>query len=410
MILNKRRTWVFDLLLGLVVCFLLFLFFESLLFIADFHYKPGMYFFIEHNPYYRHLSLDIYSYRGYEDMFSYQGRALEDDAFVIDFSKKKPRNEYRIFLIGGSVADGLAGYLYLLEEKLEQEYPQYNFVIVDYGVGSFGTNRIMQFYHELFSFSPDLILVHSGNNEFSEPILSSSLESDSFALHYINNILLHSRLYQYLSYIAKDKIMPFFYLDSSLYTLPGYDWECPLDKQEVYNNYEKNLKEMAHWAKIYDVDIIFSTLGRNYVVGMESNDTFNPFALILEGDIHRAILEATYFDEPCPYFITDEMNDIVRKLCVNLEIPCVDIDQSIIENFAPGTIGHEYFIDAMHYADNYNTSYVTYSITHNGDAPLFMDYVARIESGYYENMSLTSLPDLWTSEFFKTIVVSGVVQ
>lgn len=100
------------------------------------------------------------------------------------FSLKKPPGTVRIFAVGDSVTWGPANavwdenmrkftplplpYPALLENILEVEYPGFDFEVLNCGGCGFATYRLSALVRELLEFSPDLIVLMCGSNEYLE--------------------------------------------------------------------------------------------------------------------------------------------------------------------------------------------------------------------------------------------------
>jgi lysophospholipase L1-like esterase len=95
------------------------------------------------------------------------------DLATATFRAEKQPGAFRIFVVGGSSAAGVPyGYEHCfaawLNERLRAELPGIPMEVVNVSASGFGTRRILNRVRQLAAFEPDLLIVYSGHNEFSE--------------------------------------------------------------------------------------------------------------------------------------------------------------------------------------------------------------------------------------------------
>ena len=89
------------------------------------------------------------------------------------FKERKSPDTYRIFCIGGSAC---AGWPHPADERfstyldtcLRKIYPDHKIEIINCSAHGFASYRVREVFHQLIPFSPDAVIVWSGNNEFLE--------------------------------------------------------------------------------------------------------------------------------------------------------------------------------------------------------------------------------------------------
>jgi tetratricopeptide (TPR) repeat protein len=102
--------------------------------------------------------------------FAYTGTVIPepaDDTFTI----KKPKNTKRIFCLGEST---MAGFPYdynatapsFLRDRLQAEFPGYNFEVINVGLSAVSSYVVADFIKDLVHYDPDLFIVYLGHNEF----------------------------------------------------------------------------------------------------------------------------------------------------------------------------------------------------------------------------------------------------
>lgn len=90
-----------------------------------------------------------------------------------EFLAEKPPGSFRVFVVGDSSAAGVPyGTKYAfsswLERRLEAELPAVPIEVVNAAISGYATRRILTVVQELAAYSPDLVIVYAGHNEFAE--------------------------------------------------------------------------------------------------------------------------------------------------------------------------------------------------------------------------------------------------
>jgi len=187
-----------EILLSVFSIFTFILFFEIGLRITGFDYHHTYIGFnISDNDKIFDLSGGYYATRKQqEDIFTYQ-----------KFLVNKPKNEFRIFILGGSSVRNLHFFsdLNYLKDKLEKSIGNKQVRIITIGADGYGTNRLLLHLPEVLGYEPDLIIVYSGHNEFWETFIMKNFTDTP--LSRLNNKLIEvSKLYQ-LESVAINKII-----------------------------------------------------------------------------------------------------------------------------------------------------------------------------------------------------------
>ncbi|WP_414827570.1 CDC27 family protein [Alteromonas sp. H39] len=87
------------------------------------------------------------------------------------FQEKKPENEVRLVMMGGSTA---AGFPYgrfgspsgLLEARLQQAYPDKTIRVISVALSSVNSYTLRDISEDILSISPDAVLIYAGHNEY----------------------------------------------------------------------------------------------------------------------------------------------------------------------------------------------------------------------------------------------------
>ncbi|UCC45567.1 MAG: tetratricopeptide repeat protein, partial [Candidatus Zixiibacteriota bacterium] len=93
------------------------------------------------------------------------------DPFV--FPSEKERNGYRIFILGGSAAQGTPDGAYsfgrMLEVMLRKTYPRVRFDVITVAMPAINSHVVYQMARNCLEYDPDLFVVYMGNNEVVGP-------------------------------------------------------------------------------------------------------------------------------------------------------------------------------------------------------------------------------------------------
>lgn len=280
----------------------------------------------------------------------------------------KPKDEFRIFIFGGSVVE-LLGNCHYLKTLLAKVAPHKNINIVNSGYSGWGTNRLLPLVKEALDYAPDLFIVYSGHNEFEEEFVKKILYRNSKLVKFDDFLLRHSYFYKFLSMqmrkfmiflanksLKTDNANPHSILKLSKRYIKRYIKKKSRDtffyKEFIYNNYRDNLTKMIEYAKDAEVPIIISTLSFNREIRpFRAPDNF--YQLCLEKMRSGLLKGPGCFDEALdrdlePHVATTTSNRIVKEIAVQYNVPLVDFDK-IMVRIAPNHIpGHKYFEDHCH--------------------------------------------------------------
>jgi tetratricopeptide (TPR) repeat protein len=156
------------------------------------------------------------------------------------FLAEKPKGVTRIFVVGGSVAIDYARDQNRIREFLRKAMPRRSFEVIGCGMGGYDSFRDAMIQEEVLGYSPDAIVLMSGNNEFFSP---ETMNPTFFKL--------------------ARQLRRFW-----LFRAPVERWSrahpaAPLTLQDRLAHFESNLRLMARRAKKQNVPMIFCTLPAN---------------------------------------------------------------------------------------------------------------------------------------------------
>jgi|GEM_PF-39838 len=98
------------------------------------------------------------------------------------FLREKPRNSYRIFVLGGSTT---AGFPYgnnltfsrILDRRLAETFPDLRIEVVNVSMAAISSYTLLDFTDEILAQKPDLLIIYAGHNEFYGAMGVGSMES-----------------------------------------------------------------------------------------------------------------------------------------------------------------------------------------------------------------------------------------
>lgn len=157
-----------------------------------------------------------------------------------EFPAEKPKGVSRIFVVGGSVAIDYARDRNRIREFLRKALPRRSFEVVGCGMGGYDSFREAMIQEEVLGYSPDAIVLMSGNNEYFTPV---TMNPTAFKLA--------NQLRRFWLFRAP--------LDRWSQAHPA----VPPTLQDRLSNFESNLRLMARRAKKQNIPMIFCTLPVN---------------------------------------------------------------------------------------------------------------------------------------------------
>ncbi len=188
------------------------------------------------------------------------------------FPVEKAENTYRIFVMGGSAAQGIPEPSYsfdrYLKVMLQQKYPQVNFEVINVAIGAINSHVVYEIAKDCSKYDPDMFVIYLGNNEVVGPYgagtVFSSFQS-KLSMIRLSNWFKATKLGQFLTNTLKSK------KEKEIQSWQGM--AMFLEKQiradsevlaSIYQNFRINLEDIGKLAERHHIEIIFSNVGANY--------------------------------------------------------------------------------------------------------------------------------------------------
>ncbi|MEW6742628.1 MAG: SGNH/GDSL hydrolase family protein [Planctomycetota bacterium] len=127
--------------------------------------------------------------------------------FPVTVRAAKPARTFRIFCLGGSAAQGWPhaprfAYPAYLQEILSANDPTHHYEVVNLGGHTYASYRIAGVLEEILHLDPDLVVVHSGNNEFLEKRYYRDAIKRPWA-HRLSSVLGHLHVYRLVEKVER---------------------------------------------------------------------------------------------------------------------------------------------------------------------------------------------------------------
>ena len=192
------------------------------------------------------------------------------DPFV--FPLEKERNGYRIFILGGSAAQGIPDGAYcfgrVLEVMLRKTYPEVGFQVITVAMPAINSHVVYQIARNCLEYDPDLFVVYMGNNEVVGPYGAGTVFSPLAGhLGQIRGSIFikSSRLAQLITGLAeriknKREIQSWRGLEMFMSRQVCKDDEA---LARVYRHFQMNFEDIIAGAGRRQVPLVLCTVGTN---------------------------------------------------------------------------------------------------------------------------------------------------
>ncbi|MEE8399619.1 MAG: tetratricopeptide repeat protein [Desulfobacterales bacterium] len=261
------RIWLFRFVGVFIIPVLLLLGLELWLRVFDYGVPTGFTYTQEVDGQRRILSNPHFTWRFFPPQLAKEGS---------HFSRplKKPPGTYRVFVFGGSAAQGAPAMAYgmtrILDTMLRDQYPGVDFDVINAAITAINSHVVLPIVRDCSQLEPDLFVVYLGNNEVVGPYGAGTIFSplaSSLSMIRAGIALKATRLGQLVSNTIGR-------IRGTNQTQPG-NWggmEMFLNNQvraddpgmeTVYRHFKRNLVDISGVAQRSDIPIIVSTVGVN---------------------------------------------------------------------------------------------------------------------------------------------------
>jgi tetratricopeptide (TPR) repeat protein len=295
--------------------------------------------------------------------------------------KKKPKNGYRIFVLGGSTA---AGFPYgnnvmfsrILNHRLADAFPERHIEVMNTAMSAINSYALLDYMDEILAHEPNAILIYAGHNEFYGAMGVASMESVGKYRWVVNTFLKLTRFRTFLlvqdfvgqirrwienvanestATVHTETLMERIVADQTIsYGSRMYE----LGKHQ----FEENLRAMYEKAKDRGVPVIVSELVSNVrdqaPFVSQATDSL-PSALEVYRLAQKLEAEKKYIDAERAYErakdldelrfrAPEEFNEIIHRVATEFSAPVVPM-KSYFEKASPnGLVGDNLMTDHLH--------------------------------------------------------------
>lgn len=209
------------------------------------------------------------------------------------FPEKKPEGTHRIFVMGGSAANGDPqpefGLSRMLETLLQHRYPQSHFEVINVAMTAINSHVVHQIARECASHHGDLWVVYMGNNEVVGPYGPGSVfgtELPGLSFLRASLALRSTRTGQAMDSLV-NRIAPDFAATNDWGGMQMFlDHQIPDDDprlQTVQDHFRRNLSDIIRAGTQAGARVVVSTVGTNL-------KNCGPFASLHRGNLLEAEL------------------------------------------------------------------------------------------------------------------------
>ena len=329
--------------------------------------------------------------------------AFNDQTFAID----KAQDGVRIFCLGGSSSHGFpwgaeASFCGVLGDVLTEAHPGRTIEVVNASGMSYGMHRLNSVADELLNYEPDLFIVYSGHNEFADRPEPIHLREVGPLLDALDAGLAHSRLYSFMygRMRGETPTQPPSSNALRVRRVGGRTFDAQ-DKTRIATRFEGELSRLISTIRGRGVPVLVATVPCNLrewrpelsstSVDLSDSETETLRTYLLEGRAqlgsgeHERALEtlerareiASDFAETHYWFgkvlesqarwreadasyqaacdldafpirRTSAINDAIRRVTADAQVPLLDADRLFAEHSEHGLVGFNLIEDYVH--------------------------------------------------------------
>ena len=277
----------------------------------------------------------------------------------VEIMKEKPKNIYRIFVLGGStVFSGDMPYemthCAILEKKLRERYPDKNIEVLNAGYYWYTTEHtLIQYLFKIKDYHPDMIIMWNGINDMYRSFAPQRFAFGKFQSDY-------SHFYGSISKMVLQYFKPSsfveFHLFSATYLLRAFYTKISVDKLVIkrmkpveisefqsLEPFARNTISFVQNAKLDGVQLILATQPVLYREGLNQKELDSLWVfqtMCNENGKYPSLKSVT--------LAMNEFNQKTRSIAQTYNIPLIDLDAKM-----PKT--SQYLWDDCHYTKEGNT-------------------------------------------------------
>jgi tetratricopeptide (TPR) repeat protein len=262
----RKRLWLYRLIALIVIPILFFSLLELSLRLFHFGYPTTA--LVETRTNYTD-----YVHENSSFAYRFFPKQLAQEFVPIRFNADKPKGVFRIFILGGSAAQGIPDPAYsfgrILDVMLQIRYPKVKFEILSLAMTAINSHVVLEIAKDCVKYDPDLFIVYLGNNEVVGPYgpgtMLTPIISNSSLLHL--TIEFKTTKISQLITMGLEKLK---FLKSPYNKWKGMEMflqnQVQLNDPRLeitYRNFSDNLEKLNQISRENNIKIIYSTVVAN---------------------------------------------------------------------------------------------------------------------------------------------------
>ena len=275
------------------------------------------------------------------------------------FKMPKPKEEYRIFILGGSNVNYMNWQLGMMENRLNNTPgEQRRFKIINMGGLAYGSHRLRIMIPEILEYEPDMVLIYAGHNEFEEIKHQTITNLEKLPAQKVAYSLAMLRM-------ARD-----FWVSLDLAWRTGHASFAELPAEVDYGaagSYEFSDEEIAERMELYKqnleamvsalqertVQVIISTVATNLwepdLSAKFSEEKKHIRQLYATGEYEEGMeLARSILSHSKRHQASDTENNIIREIAEKYDLPLIEGEQLIMAAEPNGVPGEMFLNDRCH--------------------------------------------------------------
>ncbi|SMD32769.1 TPR repeat-containing protein [Reichenbachiella faecimaris] len=291
----------------------------------------------------------------------------------IGFKEKKEPDSFRIFVLGGSSAQGFpyaqnAAFPSHLKRRLDLLHPNQSVEVINLGASAINTHTLLDMLPEVLAQQPDLLLIYAGHNEYYGALGPASSRSFGICPAFVSTLLwlkefktfqLMEGLVASISYgqpkhsanLMEDMIgESFVYQGSSVY-------------EAGLSQFQYNMKKILSLIQTANVPVILGTLSSN----LKDHKPFNSDekdetgrSAVQHFELAHRLLGMGDFAQARQHFIKakeldglrfrapEKINETIRQLTKEFDVPLVEVDDWFNNISEEQIVGNNLMCDHLH--------------------------------------------------------------
>jgi|AntRauTorckE6833_2_1112554.scaffolds.fasta_scaffold02427_9 lysophospholipase L1-like esterase len=285
---------------------------------------------------------------------------------ISPFNKTKQEDSYRIFVLGGSSAQGFPyhfyhSFPYSMYHRFNLETVGLQPEIINLGMTAVNSYVIWDLKEEIVKADPDAVIIYAGHNEYYGSFGVGSNQFGHLNSMFLKRLILKLkdfRLYQFLEGILRPSASTT--SDRTMMSQVVKESEIIFD-QETYkqgiDQFRNNITDFVDVMKANDIKVVIGTIASNIKDQPPFSDNKTAHhnyavadSLLKAGKIQAAsqkFTEAKDFDE-IRFRAPSAINEVIKNIADNKEVELVDIEDLSFQASEQGIPGDDLFTDHLH--------------------------------------------------------------